>query len=142
MPKDHKLSPERFRSRSTTVGVTREGEINFTSASSLHTPDDLHPERLCCRGDKQADLNDTQLNLRVDRVKQRLVQVTVKAMLAETGLPCVTLAGPAVCSLHQTHREARPTPNLLTLIGAATTIFVLSTHRTALCHIRQAQSNQ
>ena len=80
MPKDQ-LSPERFRSRSTRVGVTREGEINFTSASSLHTPDDLHPERLCCRGDKQADLNDTQLNLRVDRIKQRLFQVTVKAML-------------------------------------------------------------
>ena len=142
MPKDHKSSPERFRSTSNTVGVIREGEVNFTSASSLHTPDGLQPERLRYRGDKQADLNDTQLNLRVDRIKQRLFQVTMKAMLIETGLPCVTLAGPADCSLHQTHREAKPTPNLLTLIGTATTIFVLSTHRTALCYIKEAQSSQ
>ena len=76
MPKDHKLSPEGFRTKSATVGVTREGEINFTSASSLHTPEDLQPDRLYRRGDKQADLNDTHLKLRVETIKQRLFQVT------------------------------------------------------------------
>ena len=142
MPKDHKLSPERFRSRSNTVGVTREGEVNFTSASSLHTPDDLQPERLHYRGEEQAALNDTQLSLRVDRIKQRLFQVITKATFIQTGQSCVTLAAPAVCSLHQIHREARPTPVLVTLSGTVDTTSALSTSRTLLCHTKQAQSSQ
>ena len=54
---------------------TREGDVVFTSARSLRTPESLQPEYLKHRAERKAERDSNLLDLRVDHIKQRLFQV-------------------------------------------------------------------
>ena len=84
MPRKDRLSATRFAARSDTARVNREGDIVFTSATSLQTPDELQPDHLHRTG--EVERGDTQLNLRVDKIKQRLLQVLAILLRSHAGV--------------------------------------------------------
>ena len=91
MPRRDRLSATRFAARSDTALVNREGDIVFTSANSLQTPDELQPDHLHRTG--EVERGDTQLNLRVDKIKQRLLQVLALLLRSHAG----SVAHPRPC---------------------------------------------
>lgn len=142
MPRKDRLSATRSAARPATARVNREGDIVFTSATSVQTPDDLQPDELHRKGEREVERGDTQLNLRVDKIKQRLLQVLAVLLRSLNHHPSLTHFHAVPCSVHQGSRKAKLRPILLSLVDTAITTSVLSALTTARCHDKQIQSTR